>query len=710
MGQFQSLFLTIANVFIVIGDVVLTLLSYLLHGIQYALFPLWKFLTKPKHRKHGRKKIISFWNKLRYFSFGLFVAIVFICIPFIAITFLTTLPNPVQLKLNLAPQTTNIYDRHGTLLYQIYADQNRVNIPLSQIPKSLQQATIAIEDKTFYNNPGFDPVAILRAFINDLQGKHLQGASTITQQLIKSALLTPERSIARKIEEVVLASWAERLYSKDQILAMYLNQVPYGGSAWGVESAAETYFGKHVWDLDLAECAFLAGLPQAPTTYSPFGSTPNAWKERQKEVLSHMVTEHFITQKQADGASAEVLSFVNQRIPLAAPHFVFYVKDLLESYLGQAIVEKGGLNVVTTLDLPLQQQVQQIVATEVQNDQYLNLTNGAAMVVNPHTGEILAMVGSRGYNSAPDGNVNVTTAIRQPGSSIKIVTYAAALAHGFTAATILNDAPVVYNNGSEIYAPVNYDGKFHGNVPLRIALANSFNIPAVKTLDTIGLPTFVAQGRAMGLSHLKDASQYGLSATLGGVDTTMVDMMTAYTTLANTGKRVPLTPIMKVTDRNGQVLMTANPGAQPQVVDPGIAYILTSILSDNQARSWEFGTNSPLFIPGHTVAVKTGTTDDKRDNWTFGYTPSFVAGVWVGNNDNSPMSQTLASGITGAAPIWNKIMTLLLGDSPDQTYPVPSDVISKPCLGKTEYFIQGTENSVNCTPLPTWTPTPTPVK
>jgi len=648
-------------------------------------------------------------TKIKYFFFGLLFSLIFFFIPLTAIIFLQELPSPQQLSFQQVPLTTKIFDRNGTLLYQIYAQQNRTLVPLSQIPKYLQQATIAIEDKNFYNNSGIDIPAIIRAAIADFSGKPLQGGSTITQQLIKSTLLTSEVSIKRKIKEIILAFWANKIYTKDQILEMYFNQVPYGGTAWGVEAASEVYFNSKVSDLDLAQCAFLAGLTSAPTNYSPFGESPDLWKKRQEEVLTAMEQLKDITSQEKADALKEELVFASPQTPIYAPHFVMYVKDLLAKKYGLAMVEKGGLNVVTSLDLKTQDMAQQIVASEVEKDAYLNLTNGAAIITNPKNGDILAMVGSKNYSDLNSGNFNVTTALRQPGSSIKVVTYALALSNGATAATILDDSPISFTSpGSPTYTPVNYDGKFHGKLSLRLALANSINIPAIKTLSKFGVSNMIALGKKMGITTWNNPENYGLAITLGAAETKMTDMATVYGVLANGGNKVDLNPILKLTDSMGNVLEEKNNATvqKVQVIDPGVAFILSDILADNNARAMEFGTNSPLNIPNHYVSVKTGTSDNKRDNWTIGYTSDFVVATWVGNNDNSPMSQNLASGITGAAPIWHNIMLNLLSNS-SSSNPVPSDVVQKNCLGRKEYFIQGTENSVNCiyvSPTPTSQP------
>jgi 1A family penicillin-binding protein len=661
-------------------------------------FHLRKFRKFPKAKVLKEKKAVSVAPKhvflrIEYFILGFIFCIVFIVIPISIYIFLNSLPNPKQLSERQIPQTTKIYDRNNTLLYQIYANENRTLVPLSTIPQDLVNATIAIEDKDFYKNPGFDINGIARAFIADVSGKPIQGGSTITQQLIKSTLLTPEISITRKVKEIILAFWAEKIYTKNQILEMYFNQVPYGGTAWGIEAASETYFGKNVKDLDLAQCAFLAGMPQAPTIYSPYGENPNLWRKRQKEVLEKMLDQNYIDLAQEEQALSENLNFQPPQTPIYAPHFVMYIKDYLVQRYGLPLVEKGGLNVTTTLDLNLQKRTEEIVANEVNQNAYLNLTNGAALVTTPGNGDILAMVGSKNYDDENDGNVNLTTSLRQPGSSIKLVTYAAALSDGFTAATILEDTPITYYiPGSTPYSPVNYDGAFHGKIPLRIAFANSFNIPAVKTLQKIGIPEMIDLAKKMGITTWGDPSQYGLSITLGAAEVKMVDLATAYGVIANSGKKVSLNPILTISNYQQGTIYKKQEELPQQVLDPGVTYIISNILADNSARSWEFGSNSPLNIPGHTVSVKTGTTDNKRDNWTFGFTPNYLVAVWVGNNDNTPMSPNLASGITGAAPIWNKIMTMLLGNTPDTPLQIPNDIVQKTCFGKKEYFIKGNEN------------------
>lgn len=646
------------------------------------------------------------------FFVGIAVTVLFILIPYITYEWLRGLPNPSMLSRRDLEVSTKIFDRNGALLYEIYADQNRTPIPLSQIPKRLRQATIAIEDRDFYKHNGFSIKGITRAATEILFNHRVQGGSTITQQLIKSALLYPEVSIPRKIKEIILAFWAEHMYSKDEILEMYFNQVPYGGTAWGIESASRTYFNKSLTDLSLGEIALLAGLPAAPTDYSPFGASPEKAFNRQAEVLRRMVEDGYITKEEAQTAYSETIRFATPNISIRAPHFVMYIKDMLEKRYGARMVEHGGLRVVTSLDVAMQEKIQEIVSAQIDSLASLNVGNGAALVTNPKTGEILAMVGSKNYfDSEHDGNVNVTTALRQPGSSIKVVTYALGLEKGFTAASVLDDSPVVYTiPNNPPYAPVNYDGKFHGATPLRYALANSYNVPAVKLAARLGVPAVVAKGKAMGIGSWTDESRYGLSITLGGADVTMLDMAEVFGTLANGGVRKDLVPILEVSDYTGKVYERNRGQSGVAAVKEDVAWIMGNILSDNAARTNAFGPNSALVIPGKTVSVKTGTSNDKRDNWTIGYTPSYVATVWVGNNNNAPMNPYLSSGVTGAAPIWHDIMVEILKDKQDELPVRSANIISLPCyFGRPEYFIKGTEPmGGRCQALPTPTPTPTP--
>ncbi len=638
----------------------------------------------------------------RNFKVGL--ATVFIIIA--AVWFFTKdLPSPKQLESRQVPQTTKIYDRNGELLYNIYTDQNRTIVPLSEIPDDLKHATIAIEDKDFYRHRGFDIYGITRAARKTLFEGNLQGGSTITQQLVKSAFLTPERTIDRKIKELYLAFRVEMAFSKDKILEMYLNQVPYGGTAWGVAAAAEQYFGKEVKDLNLSESALLAGLPAAPTYYSPFGNDPERAKTRQKLVLKRMLDDGYISRAQADEAAAQKLNFRQATVDIKAPHFVMYVREYLASKYGEQVASQGGLKVTTTLDLGLQEKTQEIVKDNIDKLKVYRVSNGAALVTKPKTGEILAMVGSKDFfDQSIDGNVNVTVASRQPGSSIKPINYATALERRLiTLATIIMDVPTTFSGGPRPYRPVNYDGKSHGPVTVRNALGNSYNIPAVKVLAINGVGEMIKKARDMGITTFEDEARYGLSLTLGGGEVRMTDMATAFGVFANEGLRQDVVSVLKIEDSEGRTIEEFKQKAGRRVLSREVSFLISSILSDNGARSAAFGANSLLKIDGKTVAVKTGTTDDKRDNWTIGYTPSYLVGVWVGNNDNTPMNPAITSGITGATPIWNQIVKEVLKDKINEAFKVPSGVVgletcsvtggakNEKCSGRFEYFLAGTE-------------------
>lgn len=631
------------------------------------------------------------------FSVGSLLTMTFVFAPYYLYVFVKYLPHPSLLSQRVIPVTTQIFDRHGTLLYEIHGDEDRKPIQLAKVPDNIKHATIAIEDKEFYQHPGFSLTGIARAARENVVNHQVQGGSTITQQLIKNSLLTSEVSYWRKLREVFLAFWAEKIYTKDEILEMYLNQVPYGGTAWGIEAAAETYFGKQVGELNLAESAYLAGLPAAPTYYSPYGAHPELAKKRQEEVLRRMVEDGYISKTDSDTAKQQLLNIKPSSVPIKAPHFVMYVRDVLNSQFGTRQTDQGGLRVTTSLDLTLQEKVQSIVSDEISKLTSLRVGNGAAVVTDPKTGEILAMVGSKDYfNANADGNVNVALSQRQPGSSIKVVTYATALEKGMTPASIIDDTPVSYPLvGQPAYAPVNYDGRFHGKVTMRLALANSYNVPAVKTLNQVGLASMIDTGKNMGIDTWTDTSRFGLSLTLGGGEVTLLDMTEVYGTLANLGERVDANPILKVTDYSGKVYYEKSV-TKNRALSSETAFILSDIMADNAARTPAFGPNSSLNISGKTVSVKTGTTNEKRDNWTLGYTPSYVVGVWVGNNDNTPMDPVLTSGITGASTIWNRIMVELLKDKGDEKFSPPANLVKLPCFGKSEYFVKGTEPKGGC--------------
>lgn len=623
--------------------------------------------------------------------------------------------------------STQILDRNGQLLYQIYQDENRTVVPLAQISPFLQQATIAIEDQHFYTHPGFDVQGIFRAAVANASGQPIQGGSTLTQQLVKNTVLSNEKTLQRKVRELLVAILVDASLTKDQILELYLNQVAYGGTTYGVEQASQAYFAKSAQDLNLAESALLAGLPAAPSLYSPFGPFPERATQRQAEVLHRMVEEDFITQQQMDEVLQTQLQFSEDATAIQAPHFVFYIREILAEEFGEQALLQDGLIVTTSLDLELQRQAQQIVTQEIDSLQRLRITNGAALVTNPQTGEILSMVGSKNYfDFANDGQVNVTLRPRQPGSSIKPLTYALALEKGKTPQSIIADTPTVYRvAGSPPYSPKNYDGRFRGNVTLREALASSYNVPAVKLLAEIGVNTMIDKAEEMGVTTWGNRQRFGLALTLGGGEVTMTELAQVYGTFANQGKTITLNPILEVTNYQGEVLYQ-NPCVfeqkclGEQTLTPGVASQITSILSDNVARTPAFGPRSVLNIPDQQVAVKTGTTNNLRDNWTNGYTSDRVVMVWVGNNDNTPMSY-VASGITGASPIWNKIMRLLLSEDQPHRFEYASNLEAVeicattgtlPCRGcprvVTEYFVPGTQPTQACNSS-YFAPKPTPI-
>jgi len=586
-------------------------------------------------------------------------------------------PNPTKLSSNEYPQSSKIFDRKGQLLFEIYSEKRRTPVTLSEIPDNLKKATLAIEDVNFYKHNGFDIKGILRGLFRTVFQGRLQGGSTLTQQLVKNALLTQERTISRKIKEAILTVATEILYGKDQILEMYFNQTPYGGTLWGAQSAAKGIFNKDVKDLDLAEAALIAGLPGSPTKYNPF-SHPEAAKARQEIVLSRMNQVGFITKEEMEKAKNEKLDYYLNKTGILAPHFVFYVKEQLTEKYGLKKLNEGGLKITTTLDLDIQKLSETIVASEVAKLKKSNVTNGAALVTEPGSGQILAMVGSIDYFSNEiDGKYNVTTALRQPGSSIKPLNYATGLELGkITPASIIDDNPTCFEQiNQKPYCPTNYGNAYYGLQTVRNSLANSLNIGAVKVLKLNGVETFIASASAMGLKTFKDPSNYGLSLTLGGGEVYMTDMSTAYGVFANMGVKQNLTPILKIEDKDGKILeeFKENPGER--VLSRETSFIIQNILSDDGARSMVFGSGSLLNIKKHPeVAVKTGTTNDLRDNWTYGYTSDYVVGTWVGNNDNSRM-RGVVSGTSGAAPIWNKIMTEILKDKTVKKPIMPTNII-----------------------------------
>jgi len=670
-------------------------------------------------RSRYSSRIFFFSNLTRLAFFGL-IGIVLLTI-FLFIFYSRDLPTPGKLSSSNLSQSTRILDRNGIVLYDIYGDQNRTYVELKDIPKAIQEATIATEDKDFYRNQGFSVTGFLRGiFIDPILRRSFTGGSTLTQQLVKNALLTNERSIPRKIKEFILAIQVDKKYSKNQILELYLNVAPYGGTNVGIETASEQYFGKKSKDLTLVESAILAGFPQSPTYYSPYGEYPKAYIGRTKDVLRRMREDGYITTKEEQKAVAELPSvkFLDKTDSIKAPHFSFYVKKLLIDKFGVNLVESGGLTITTTLDYKLQQAAEKIVKEEVDSARSLDVGNGASIVLDPKSGEILAMVGSRDFFATQSANINnkkvsfegqfnvITQGHRQPGSSIKPVMYATALEKGYTAATLIMDTKTVFpNQGGKDYIPVNYDGKYHGPVQMRFDLGSSLNVPAVKMLSLVGIKNMMQKAFDMGISTLSpttdNVNKFGLSITLGGGEVLPIELATAYSTFANGGYKVEPISILKVTDRSGNTLYKKEDVNKNRVIPSEVAFIISHMLLDNNARLITFGVNSYLNT-SRTIAVKTGTTDDKRDNWAIGWTPSVLVATWVGNNDNSPMG-AIASGVTGATPIWRRIILEALKNKPNEDFVKPDNVIAmnvdaygggtvvdgKPT--RSEYFIKGTE-------------------
>lgn len=657
-------------------------------------------VNKSKSILNPIKNTNTVFTKYKYigiFVFGILFGLIFVAVPFEVYKWFKQLPKPELLAQN-QPKSTKIVDRKGRLLYEIYVDKKYEPVSLTLVPEHVIQATIAIEDSEFYNHRGVRLDSIIRAVKANISGEVLQGGSTITQQLIKNVLLTPDRTFERKIKEGVLALMVEREYSKEEILGLYLNNIPYGGTSWGIQSASNTFFGKDVSSLTLAEAALLAGLPNAPSVYSPFSGSDGLAKQRQAQVLNRMVTLGYISKTEAEKALAEDIQYISRNEYIRAPHFVSYVREELVEKYGDRYVNFGGLTVTTTLDLDIQDKVQQIVTSEVENSKALNISNGASIVLDTKTSEIIAYVGSKDYFEDNVGAYDILRAYRQPGSSIKPLTYVLALENGATPATLIDDSPLTIKTEGETYTPKNYDGKFHGRVTLRQALANSYNIPAVKVIRSVGADNLVKLGQSMGFKNWEVDNTYGLSITLGGKETRLIDLANAYATFGRLGMYKKVEPILSVKDANGFEMYNKDTKAF-RVLSEGSTYILSHILSDNAARVPAFGSNSALVIPERTVAVKTGTTDENRDNLTLGYTPSYTVGVWVGNNDNSPMNRRLVSGLSGAAPIWNKVMTSLLVNKEDEPFYIPPTIFVKvdtECNNKSEVFIEGTAPEKLC--------------
>lgn len=573
-------------------------------------------------------------------------------------------PNAPGLKKYKLPESTVIYDRTGEhVLYKIHGEENRKVVAHNEISNKTRMATIAAEDKSFYEHNGIDAFSILRALKFNVENSGIyQGGSTITQQLVRNVYLNREKTFIRKFIETVLALRVERRYSKEQILDFYLNGVPYGSNAYGIQAAAETFFKKNAKDLTLDESAFLAALPKAPTHFSPYGSNRKELILRQKRIIRQMNNLGYISaQEKEEALKINTLEkVVVFKEPIDAPHFVFYAMEELENQYGRKFLETEGLKIYTTLDYNMQKMAEKAVREGVRRNLARGASNAALVAISPKTGEILAMVGSWDYfDEAIDGQVNVATSFRQPGSAFKPIVYATAFEKGYQPETIIEDKQTNFgpDGSGKDYIPRNYDGKFHGIMPIRKALAMSLNIPAVKTLSMVGIENAVNMGKKLGISNLSHEKKYGLSLAIGGAEIRPIDLTAAFSVFANDGKRNSAYAIKKIESKNYSYEVKIP--KEEQALNPQIARKLNSILSDNEARTPIFGPRSPLYFPDKLVAAKTGTSQEFRDAWTVGYTPNIAVGIWAGNNDGRPMLSG-SDGIFVAAPIWRSFMDMAL--------------------------------------------------
>lgn len=594
------------------------------------------------------------------------------------------LPDPKQfVASHQVSQSSKIYDRTGEiLLYEIYSEEKRTVIPFEEIPDYLKKATITIEDKNFYEHPALDWRALIRAFLtNIIEGRVVQGGSTITQQLAKNAFLSSEKTYERKIKELILAYWIEKKYSKDDILELYFNQIPYGNNAYGIEAAAKTYFGKSAKELSLAESVLLASIPKAPTYYSPYGSHYNELLQRKDYILEQMLKTSLVDSEEFERTKSYQYQFEPQNIgSIKAPHFVIMVKDYLAEKYGENFLENGGLKIITSLDWNLQQTAELVVKEGAERNEKLYKGKNAALVAqDSKTGQILALVGSRDYfDIKNDGNFNVASqGLRQPGSAFKPFAYLTAFEKGYSPQTIIFDLPTeftannpscplvvnLFNKSKECYHPENFDHQFKGPVNLKNALAQSLNIPAVKVLYLAGIEDTIKTAKNMGITTLNDISRYGLSLVLGGGEVKLIDLVNAYAVFSQEGIKHNQKIVLKIEDFSGKIIESATDQAV-KVVDSQRARLITNILSDDEARKPLYqGSFNLTTFEGRQVALKTGTSNDYIDAWTIGYTPNLVVGVWAGNNNNTPM-QKQAGSILAALPIWNSFINKTLNYFP----------------------------------------------
>lgn len=604
------------------------------------------------------------------------------CLALLTLWYAKDLPNPESILSKGFAESTKIYDRTGKILLYQVGEERRTVVKLDQLPNHVKQATLAAEDADFYKHPGIDITSILRAAWTDVTQQTTVGGSTITQQFVKNALLTREKTFSRKFRELLLSFWLELKYSKDQIFAFYINQIPYGGNAYGIQQASTTYFGKSVGDLTAAEAAVLAALPQRPSYLSPYGEHVDELMARKDWVLDQMVEAKFITKEKADEAKGQAIAFAPANNSFIAPHFVIYVKEYLEQKYGSELLEKGGLEVITSLDVRIQQEAEAAVAeTVAKNEKRYNAGNAALVALDPKTGQILSMVGSRDwFDDTHDGKVNVTLRLRQPGSSFKPYAYARLFQDGFGPESLVFDLQTTFRTrAGQAYTPRNYDGRFHGLLTIRQALAGSRNVAAVKALHLTGINNVIELVRQMGITTI-DPSRVDLALVLGGSEVRLLDHTAAYAVFANDGEYNQPQAILRVKKSDGEVLEEYKEQSR-QVLSPEITRLITSILSDNVARAAVFGPSSPLTTSGIPSAAKTGTTTDFRDGWTMGYTPNLVVGVWAGNNDNSPTKNGEGAFIAG--PIWNRIIRFAAGKYPKEfggAFPasLPHKLLEKP--------------------------------
>jgi len=622
-----------------------------------------------KKEKNYKKLTPRRLKKRILITLGIFFA--FIVILFV--WYSKDLPTPGKIQNRYPVESSKIMDRNGNTLYDVHGEQKRTVIDKQDIPEEVKQATVSAEDKNFYKHFGIDFTSIVRAvFVDIFKGGYAQGGSTITQQFVKNALLSPKKTIDRKIKELILSLEIEIMYSKDDILTFYLNEIPYGSNAYGIEAASQTYYDKPAKELTLDQAAMLAALPKAPTYYSPYGQNPEKLKERRDYVLGRMKEDGHITEEKMEKAKKQKIEVAEQKENITAPHFVMYVKQKLVEMYGEKMVEEGGLKVTTTLDLDKQKIAEEAVMHGYEkNISQFGANNAALVSLDPKTGQILAMVGSHDYfDTDRDGQVNVTISERQPGSSFKPIAYATAFKGEYSPASTLWDVRTDFGN----YSPENYDQTTRGPVSIRYALANSLNIPAVKILYLAGLDNVLNTAHEMGITTLNDPERYGLSLVLGGGEVKPLDMATAFGVFADNGTLAETIPFLKIEDHKGKVLEEYQESKhKKEVLYPQIAYQISDILSDNAARSATFGSNSPLNFGNRPVAAKTGTTDSFRDAWTNGYTPSISTSVWVGNNDNTPMSGH-AAGVLAAAPIFREYMEKVLADTPIEQFEQPEGI------------------------------------